>query len=106
MVRAGSHEAAATRTKRRLFINILEIRRHGGFSQLQIADVQNLTASFPLPIQNDCHVVWSEAGLGRGGRGRRASPSQSWVGAQGPRTLTEAVGHPEQARASASASLS
>ena len=68
MVHAGSHKVAATRTKRRLFINILEIRRHGGFSRLQIADVQNLTASFPLPIQNDCHVVWSKAGLVRGGK--------------------------------------
>lgn len=90
MVPAGSHEAAATHTKRRLFINMPEIRRRGGFSRQQIADVQNLTASFPLPIQNDCHMVWSKAGLGEGSEeeGPDGVPHQSWVRAQGHQTLT------------------
>lgn len=67
-----------------------EIRRHGGFSRQQIADVQNLTASFPLPIQNDCHMVWSKAGLGEGSEeeGPDGVPHQSWVRAQGHQTLT------------------
>ena len=46
---------------------------------------KNLTASLPLSVQNDCHVVWSKAGLGEGSKeeGPDGVPPQSGAGAQG-----------------------
>lgn len=49
---------------------------------------KNLTASPPLSVQNDCHVVWSKAGLGEGSKEEGPDGVPPKAG-QGPRAITD-----------------